>query len=1206
MNAATQRLDIDVEDFIKLSHEDAHNGLNSFVQSSSNDFLDDSDGLAYSNTVDNLDEYDIYGEKKPVVQEKKKQNKNKAVPDLNSDSLFPSLGSANPKVSSAWASKKHVTPISTPTSKPSARNSEIVSQTLNLKLGQSTQNSNQLRETVQKVQKRFGVNINVSSSKISGITTFIIKGHPDKVPKAEREIKAGVAPKTSATISVPSNITRFILGSKGRNLAQLQQKTMTNITVPPRENEDGDEEDSYIEVSIVGELSGVQEAKREIESIIREKAVKVELKITEIPATHYPFLAGPKGSLLKSYLSDSSVEVKVPFVFENQSNLIQDDHPIVILGAKESLSKTKSTILEAYENLKDDISDLTISIPKSKHCFLIGPNGANLKDFFAASGCIVRIPEASNLSNKVTIIGPSEKLAQSVALLMEKANSAQASTIDVEKLHKSVENYLSSLYTYFSTTSYIQELEKKHKVQVQIPFVNKPTGKIDIIGKVKEDVQKAKASLESHIKALPPTCFASLTIPKELHNYIKGVENAKLEQANSKYNIQVIVPGSNLNTTSITLFSPKSDKKALSEVKAQIEKDISGLLNIDSKAVTVPNKIHRHIIGPNGSTLESIIGKLGESKVLISFGSKPITGFNLPEHILFTTEGLSPNQISISGPSSEIERISKELEKLAVEMEDYEKARSYSTSFTIPTKHSSHIVGRNGSNINKLKQNYDVKIEMDKSSNSETTVKVQGVQQNADKVKHEIISQVEKLADHTEEKIRVPSQYHRSIIGAQGKYVKRLEEKYNVFIKFPASIKSISDNENEEENDKQAPKVQIGKDELLIKGGKRGVSEAKAEIMEIVEFERENNNKVNFKVAKRFLPHILGRNGININLIKDETNTRIDIDKKEESEGESDITILGTKSGIKEAQKRILKIVSEMEQKVTEQVIIPNKFHSNLIGPGGSRIRQLVAKVQGLDSSDPEVNANMVKFPKGKDDDTVTVKGDKEIVAKVIDALKQASSALENINTITVEIDPEHHATLIGRGGAIIKSLMNKYEVDLNFPRRDSKGPEASIITISGNLENCEAVKKDLLSRIPVNESFDFPQKFHHSLLGRGNSTIRKLQISWVLKGSNDNIAKAKKYLEKLYKDIKDKNHVIRLYSHPSTHGLIVGRGGSTINQIRAETKCEIELPSNNNNSRRKGDNSPFSDGTAIIICGSEENTLLAKDQIITIISTQK
>ena len=70
--------------------------------------------------------------------------------------------------------------------------------------------------------------------------------------------------------------------------------------------------------------------------------------------------------------------------------------------------------------------------------------------------------------------------------------------------------------------------------------------------------------------------------------------------------------------------------------------------------------------------------------------------------------------------------------------------------------------------------------------------------------------------------MKIPRQFHASLIGSGGKYVVRLEEKYDVKITFPRG-----------ENADTKPRENLKPDEVHIKGPKRGVAGAKAELLEV-------------------------------------------------------------------------------------------------------------------------------------------------------------------------------------------------------------------------------------------------------------------------------------------------------------------------------------------------------------------------------------
>jgi hypothetical protein len=77
-------------------------------------------------------------------------------------------------------------------------------------------------------------------------------------------------------------------------------------------------------------------------------------------------------------------------------------------------------------------------------------------------------------------------------------------------------------------------------------------------------------------------------------------------------------------------------------------------------------------------------------------------------------------------------------------------------------------------------------------------------------------------ADETVETLKILRQFHPSLIGQSGKYVVRLEEAYNVKINFPHN-----------ENGDAKSRENLKPDEVQIKGPKKGVAQAKADLLDV-------------------------------------------------------------------------------------------------------------------------------------------------------------------------------------------------------------------------------------------------------------------------------------------------------------------------------------------------------------------------------------
>lgn len=130
-------------------------------------------------------------------------------------------------------------------------------------------------------------------------------------------------------------------------------------------------------------------------------------------------------------------------------------------------------------------------------------------------------------------------------------------------------------------------------------------------------------------------------------------------------------------------------------------------------------------------------------------------------------------------------------------------------------------------------------------------------------------------ADETSISIIIPRAYHAGLIGSSGKYAIRLEEKYGVKITFP---------KNDREGSDQKP------DEVLIRGGKKGVASAKAELMEAADYEKETGQSLTFTIPSRAVARVLGKAGSQINEIKEETDAQIDVEKADSSTPTTNIT----------------------------------------------------------------------------------------------------------------------------------------------------------------------------------------------------------------------------------------------------------------------------------------------------------------------------
>lgn len=129
-------------------------------------------------------------------------------------------------------------------------------------------------------------------------------------------------------------------------------------------------------------------------------------------------------------------------------------------------------------------------------------------------------------------------------------------------------------------------------------------------------------------------------------------------------------------------------------------------------------------------------------------------------------------------------------------------------------------------------------------------------------------------------------------------------------------------------------------------------------LLQLVEFEKENNNIVNFTVPSRAVSRILGQKGSKVNEIAADSGAHIDVTKDDPDT--STITLRGTKKACAAAKTAILAIADSVEDETTVTLKIEPKFHRTIIGGGGVGLKNLLARVGG--STDPREQAGLVRL----------------------------------------------------------------------------------------------------------------------------------------------------------------------------------------------------------------------------------------------------
>ncbi|CAJ0745461.1 22896_t:CDS:10 [Entrophospora sp. SA101] len=1103
----------------------------------STDCIDEGEFLTKPNTISHShsqqQEFDAFSNNNTEVEHQQQRQIKTEILNVSSSAYethFPSLSTSTAssfsKSSSIWVNRS-TTILDLPASQQ-LQKKEFGNKTTTVAI-------------VKRVKEKTNTNIDVSTGQKTGTTTFLIKGKIEDVTRAKFELLDNLAIKTTVdvriegnengvetakgeletfvkeTIKVPISSLRHIIGSGGMTIQSIRNKSGVRIPNFPRK-------DAQIE------------QKTEIKAIIDTKASKRTHRITHIEQHYYQLIAGAHNQRLKQIATETGARIDIPFSHgsggistTSEINATTTDsnsqkHCITIIGDKDAVKKATEIIEEIYDELSSTTCLATIDIPKRQHKIFLSHKGAFLQEVFETTGCFVDVPSMSDPSEKISIRGPQEKFSDVFKLLYDKANSITIKSLDVTKIHKfnnndGVDNpleYIKNLYKYFINRNKLKIIESETEVYIAIPQAPSELDKDKILyfeGKVAANVEKAKKDVTELIKNLPPANFTTVNIESHLHRHIIGRKGQNLQRVKETYGVEIIVPDEKEESSNILIVYEGAvgvdgnaiavDNNAMNDVlvkvKTELKKAGQDASEFSTKTLNIPVRFHRNIIGPRGATLNSITGGI-DSPVSVKFGlhrtGAAERSANAEGKRFNNLPVSSDDLVVIKGPTEEVERVVREINKVVQAKNLEEPVNPHTINFTLPAKYLAHIIGKGGLHITRLKD---------------------GISNNVEQAKAKILSLVDKLQDPVIETLKIPMEYHKLLIGPKGRYVRKLEEKF------------------------------------IIRGKKKGIDEAKAELLELLDYEKENNNSITFTIPAKYLPHIVGRNGSRISEIRDNTSTRIDFEKQEidndssntdnsekaniDSNNNSNINknnvnnqqqqeqklanvaIYGVKSNINKAKLQILGIVNELENQVIVKIKIDHQYHKYLIGPGGNHIREIVARAGG---SDERNLASVVKFPYfGDNSDEVTLKGDKVLVESVKTELERLVEEQKNIPVDYIHIPPSQYSMIIGRNGIQLREFQERFNVEIKIPNYSTRKQQQNYhqypvydtnqtgswsdeiecndnnieeaIKITGKAEDIKAAKNEILSRIRYAHTINIPRKFHNALLANG-TTFKKLR----------------------------------------------------------------------------------------------------------------
>jgi rRNA processing protein Krr1/Pno1 len=183
----------------------------------------------------------------------------------------------------------------------------------------------------------------------------------------------------------------------------------------------------------------------------------------------------------------------------------------------------------------------------------------------------------------------------------------------------------------------------------------------------------------------------------------------------------------------------------------------------------IESKYHRFIIGTKGTGIRAI---QDAANVRLNVPNEPV------------------DEITIRGLPTNIEAAKKLLEAKMPEYEDSLK-KNFNLVVEVPNRYHRRIIGHRGADINKIRTQFDIIIDMGKPAADNITLV--GYQEKCEECAALLQSMVEEFDKEVEAEIDVHHSIHKFIIGPRGSTLREIEKKHNCRITMPRRDSTAKD-----------------------------------------------------------------------------------------------------------------------------------------------------------------------------------------------------------------------------------------------------------------------------------------------------------------------------------------------------------------------------------------------------------------------------
>ena len=421
-----------------------------------------------------------------------------------------------------------------------------------------------------------------------------------------------------------------IIGKQGTVIRGISDRTGAKINIPKVDEslvlQDDEEDDMIVDMTIEGDPLALALAQQEIDNIINERTSTVNLRLRDIPAEYYPFIAGPRNSRIADLETTHQVRVHIP-PLESWSGQPSarvpalgtpaafTPHPhshIRISGDRLSAQAARAEIeRHVEENLRRQITLSEIGIDRNRHQFVLTDGPESVQSLLEETGCAVILPPASADTEMLAVIGPQGKIEQGIERILDLATSMHMHSIDVAKQHANAsigaQAHARALLQYLQERQALEQLEKQYDARIVLP--RSSDDPLEVYAREGKNALRARSDILNLINAHPPSRIRHVDIDPFYHEH---VQQQSAQRLRDEFGVHLLLPVKGEDSPQVFLvyedMSPigvsayqiprqrpspaeiASFEKGLQQAQEHILGLLQGQESIGSRSLEVPSK----------------------------------------------------------------------------------------------------------------------------------------------------------------------------------------------------------------------------------------------------------------------------------------------------------------------------------------------------------------------------------------------------------------------------------------------------------------------------------------------------------------------------------------------------------------------------------------------------------------------------------------